>query len=52
MVTIDKPAIAVIAFDSHLSASKLELDSVLTVKDRSEQGKFSVINFLFDWSGA
>ena len=33
---MDKPAIAVIAFDSHLSASKLALDTVLTVKDGSE----------------
>ena len=36
MVAMDKPVIADIAFDSHLSASKLELDSVLTVKDGSE----------------
>ena len=36
MVAMNKPAIAVIAFDSHLSAGKLELDKVLTVKDGSE----------------
>ena len=36
MVAMDKPAIAVIAFDGHLSAAKLELNSVLTVKDGSE----------------
>ena len=33
---MDKSAIAVIALDSHLSTSKLELDSVLTVTDGSE----------------